>query len=195
MNPHAGGCPGAFPHLKTQRSVEPGKLCWKTDRGAKAGTSCADWCLLKQYAKENPGGHLDNCPRNICKTQGSKKETGRCWQEFTKSASCTEGWRKARSYTFYQTVVGEHGPRQVALLANRKTSNRGSLPRHLIRRTQTRPPTVRSPYAAVRRAASAAHGVAFSCRTGSPIPCARYSTAQPRPIYDCPYNVMIIVDG
>lgn len=61
-----GVCPSDHPYLQTPNSLEPGKLCWDNSQGFHGGGSCQNWCLLPRYAAENPGGHLDNCPDNVC---------------------------------------------------------------------------------------------------------------------------------
>jgi len=62
----AATCPPSHPYLKTDNSVEEGKLCWDSKQGSNSGASCTDWCLLDQFKDENPGGHLNNCPNNVC---------------------------------------------------------------------------------------------------------------------------------
>lgn len=61
-----GDCPASHPFLTTPDSVEPGKICWDDAGGRGGGAACSDWCMLAQYEAENPGGHLTNCPGNIC---------------------------------------------------------------------------------------------------------------------------------
>jgi len=70
-----GECPETHPHIATSNSVEPGKICWKTDKGCDGECSCSGWCLLPQFAQENPGGHLNNCPGNICAGPTRRLET------------------------------------------------------------------------------------------------------------------------
>ena len=63
-NPNA--CPASHPYLETDNNVEDGKLCWDSTEGANSGTACTNWCLLPQHEDQNPGGHLTNCPGNVC---------------------------------------------------------------------------------------------------------------------------------
>ena len=43
------------------------KKHWYGPRGCGFATPCKSWCLLKPFEQEDPGGHLKNCPGNICK--------------------------------------------------------------------------------------------------------------------------------
>ena len=61
-------CPSAFPHSVAGAANLPGQICWTTTDASARG--CKDWCLKPEFESANPGGHLKNCPDNVCASTG-----------------------------------------------------------------------------------------------------------------------------
>jgi len=63
-NPAGAPNPGARTLCKPLHNT----ICSATEDAASDFSTCDGWCLKPQWAAENPGGHLNSCPGNICES-------------------------------------------------------------------------------------------------------------------------------
>ena len=67
-------CPPGFPHTVDGPENLPGQICWTTSDASNRG-SCTSWCLKPEFESADPGGHLANCPDNVCSPPPSTSTT------------------------------------------------------------------------------------------------------------------------